>query len=434
MRWIRVGEGRWEDAFSSLIRRGEQLLAEALEAVRPVVEGVRSGGDRALLDFTERFDGVRLREEDLSLGREELRRALSEITPALRGALEEVAERVRVYHEHQKERSWLWTGDDGRVFGELVMPLESVGIYVPGGGALYPSSALMTAIPARVAGVGRIVMCSPPGRDGSLHPAILAAAALGGVHELYRVGGAQAVAAMALGTERIRAVEKVVGPGGLYPTAAKKLLYGEVDIDMLAGPSEVVVVADGSAVASLAAADLLAQAEHDEAARAFLITLEEGLGREVEAEVERQLKSLPRAAIARRALEQGGAICLVRSIEEAASLANRLAPEHLELQLERPWEALPLFKAAGAIFLGPWSPVAAGDYGAGPNHVLPTGSGARWGSPLGVYHFLKRTSLLALTQEGLREISRSATQLAELEGLGGHARALLLRESLQKRH
>ncbi|MFQ6110930.1 MAG: histidinol dehydrogenase [Nitrospinota bacterium] len=429
MRWIRVGEGGWEDSFSSLIKRGEKLIAEAVEAVRPVVEGVRHGGDKALLDFTERFDGVRLREEDLALGQEEMRRALSEIDPALRGALEEIAERIRVYHEHQKERSWLWTGEDGRVFGELVVPLESVGIYVPGGGALYPSSVLMSAIPARVASVKRIVVCSPPGRDGSLHPALLAAAAIAGIHELYRVGGAQAVAAMALGTGRIRAVEKVVGPGGLYPTAAKKLLYGEVDIDMLAGPSEVAVVADGSARASFVAADLLAQAEHDEAARAILITLDEDLGREVEAELERQLKSLPRAPVARRAIEEGGAICLVRSIEEAASLTNRLAPEHLELQLERPWEALPLFKAAGAIFLGPWSPVAAGDYGAGPNHVLPTGGGARWGSPLGVYHFLKRTSLLALTREGLREVSRSAALLAELEGLGGHVRALLLRES-----
>jgi histidinol dehydrogenase len=336
-------------------------------------------------------------------------------------------QRIREFHEKQKESSWFTTEKDGTVLGQKVSPLERVGVYVPGGKAFYPSTVLMNVIPALVAGVKEIVVCSPPDTSGKLHPCLLAGAAHLEVRDVFRVGGAQAIAAMAFGTETIPAVDKIVGPGNIYVATAKKLVFGTVGIDMIAGPSEIVVVADETARAECIAADLLSQAEHDEQASAILVTFSQEVAEQVEQEIQKQTASLERSDIIKKSLENYGRIYLTRNLAESLDLVNRIAPEHLELILENPWEALGGIVNAGAIFLGPLTPEALGDYGAGPNHVLPTGGTARFSSPLGVYDFYKRSSILSFSHQGISALGPDVTTFSRLEGFDGHAESVQIR-------
>lgn len=395
--------------------------------VEAILSAVRERGDAALVEFTERFDGVRLTPGEFPVGAGEYEAAERAIGAETLRALRYAAGRIEAFHRHTLPRSW-WVEDaNGSLLGQQVRPLDRVGIYVPGGRAAYPSTVLMTAVPARVAGVSEIVLVSPPGPDRSLPAAVLAAARVAGVTEAYRIGGAQAVAALAHGTETIRRVDKIVGPGNIYVALAKSKVFGEVGIDMLAGPSEVVVVADGGADPEWIAADLLAQAEHDPMARAVLLTPAVDLIESVGGALEGQLAGLPRAAIARKSLENNGALVLTRDLDEAIFIANALAPEHLELQVADPFSLLPRVRHAGAIFLGRHTPEVVGDYVAGPNHVLPTGGTARFSSALGVEDFIKRSSLIHCSPEGLREAWPHIEELTRVEGLRAHGAAAEIR-------
>ncbi len=413
-------------------RAVDRLLARSLDdtsrvepAVREILDAVRRRGDDALVAYTERFDGVRWPVADLRVPETELEDAHRSIPAADRDALELAARRIEAFHAHQRERSW-FVEEDGAILGQRVTPLDAVGLYVPGGKASYPSSVLMNAIPARVAGVTRIAMVCPT-PDGRANPHVWAAAWIAGVREVYRVGGAQAVAALAYGTAAIPAVDKIVGPGNIYVATAKRLVYGRVDIDMVAGPSEILVVSDGSGDPTWVAADLLSQAEHDEMATAILVTTDPAFGRAVAAAVEDQLGRLPRQATARASWDARGGIFAVDTLADACALADRFAPEHLELAVERPWEVLGRVRHAGAIFLGHHTPEALGDYAAGPNHVLPTAGTARFFSPLGVHDFVKRSSVLAFSADGLAGLAPQVVHVARLEGLEAHARAAEIR-------
>ena len=404
-------------------------------AVRVIVEAVRTGGDRALVAATRRFDRVDV-SGALEVSRAELARAEKSIDPASRRALRLAARRIREFHRRQRQPSWRYRDRSGLVLGQKIEPLERVGVYVPGGRASYPSSVLMNVIPAKVAGVAQVVAVSPPAPMEGSYLAVLAAASIAGVDRFFRVGGAQAVAALAFGTKTLPRVDKIVGPGNLYVQTAKRLVFGRVGIDNFAAASEVLVVADRSARAEWVAADLLSQAEHDEYAAAVCVTVSGTLARAVANEVERQLAELPRRETARRSLARFGAIFVVDSLREAIAVANRIAPEHLELCVERPERWLPDVRHAGAVFLGAHVPEALGDYVAGPNHVLPTGATARFSSPLGVYDFVKRTSIVGGTDRALRKLGPTVVRLAELEGLEAHARSVKvrLRLSNSRRH
>lgn len=426
MKWINPEEKDGKIYLEGLKRRGELDAGRVAPEVRAILDAVYERGDRAVLDYCRRFDGWEGRPEDLRVGEAEIEAACSEVPRELLASLSQAADRIRRFHQSQMENSWFVLEEAGVLMGQKVTPLDRVGLYVPGGKACYPSTVLMTAIPARVAGVPELILCSPPS-GGKVSPLILAAARVAGVDRIFRVGGAQAVGALAYGTRMIPRVDKIVGPGNIYVTAAKKMVYGEVGIDSIAGPSEVLVVADESASAAVVAADLLAQAEHDEMALPLLIVLARELGERVSSEVDHQLPSLHRGAVARRAWEERGAIILARSREEAVALINDIAPEHLQLSVTRAEDLLGGIRNAGAIFLGHWTPVALGDYGAGPNHVLPTGGTARFSSPLGVYDFLKRSSILSYSPEALRSISTAVERLAEAEGLAAHVRTLRVR-------
>ena len=395
------------------------------ETVRKILKDIQERGDAALLEYTSRFDRCDLSVEQLQVTPEEIRQAYNGVAEEELKALKEAAERIRRFHERQKQESWNYE-EEGIMLGQVVRPLATAGIYVPGGKASYPSSVLMNAIPAKVAGVDRVIMCSPfP--DGQTRPHVLVAADIAGVTEIYKVGGAQAVAAMAFGTASIPRVDKIVGPGNIFVALAKRLVFGMVDIDMIAGPSEVLVVADHSANPAYVAADLLSQAEHDEEALPILVTPEEGLAREVMAELERQKKTLDRQSIIDVSLSRECRILVTESLEEAVDVANRLAPEHLELALEEPGRWAEKIQNAGAVFLGHYTPEAIGDYLAGPNHVLPTSGTARFSSPLGVYDFVKRTSLISYSRSALKKCYKTVTLLAEMEDLGAHANSVKLR-------
>ncbi|HZG55290.1 histidinol dehydrogenase, partial [Paenibacillus sp.] len=390
-------------------------------AARDIVERVRSEGDRAVLAFTAEHDRVSLTADRLRVTPEEIAAAYADVDEAFLDAIRAAAANIRAYHEKQRKQSWVDVQPDGTTLGQLVRPLGRVGVYVPGGKAAYPSSVLMNIIPAAVAGVREIVMVTPPATGGKegIDPYILVAASEAGVTEVYRVGGAQAIAALAYGTETIPAVDKVVGPGNIYVALAKRLVYGVVDIDSIAGPSEIVVIADEGANAAYIAADLLSQSEHDEMASAVLLTPSRALAEAVQAEVERQLALLPRRDIAEASIRQHGAVLLTASLEEAAAISNRLAPEHLELMVADPLGFLGRIEHAGAIFLGPYSAESVGDYFAGPNHVLPTSGTARFFSPLGVDTFLKRSSLISYSREALLRDGERIMTLARREGLEG---------------
>lgn len=408
-----------------LVTGRAQALTQAEERVRPILAAVQQDGDAALRRLTLEFDGVAL--EQIEVSPMELEEAYRQVEPGLLAALREARQKIEEFHQRQVRQSWFAADELGNITGQLLRPLRRVGLYIPGGTAVYPSSVLMNAIPARVAGVKELVIATPPRQDGSIDPHVLVAAGEMGITSVYRVGGAQAVAALALGTATIAPVDKIVGPGNIYVTAAKRLLYGQVDIDMLAGPSEILVIADARANPVFIAADLLAQAEHDPLATAILVTPSTELAGRVQAEVEQQLVHLPRRAVARQALEGQGVILLVTDLDQALQVADRLAPEHLELAVADPWSLLGRAPAAGAIFLGDYTPETIGDYYAGPSHTLPTGGTARFYSPVGVDTFLRQTSLVSYTSQGLAAAAAAVTSLANVEGLAAHARAVQVR-------
>ncbi|BDX18935.1 histidinol dehydrogenase [Halopseudomonas aestusnigri] len=393
------------------------------DRVEEIIAAVRSSGDAALVEYTERFDGLSAGNmADLTLDRARLELALERITPAQRSALEVAAERVRSYHEHQRQDSWRYTEADGTVLGQKITPLDRVGLYVPGGKASYPSSVLMNAIPAKVAGVPEVVMVVPTPR-GEINELVLAAACLAGVDHVFTIGGAQAVAALAYGTETVPQVDKIVGPGNIYVATAKRAVFGQVGIDMIAGPSEILVVCDGQTDPDWIAMDLFSQAEHDEDAQSILLSPDADFLDAVEASLNRLLGELERDAIVRVSLENRGALIKVDDLEQACVLANRIAPEHLELSVADPEALLPQIRHAGAIFMGRFTPEALGDYCAGPNHVLPTSGTARFSSPLGVYDFQKRSSIIFCSPEGASELGKTASVLARGESLTAHARS-----------
>jgi histidinol dehydrogenase len=414
----------------ALDRPPSQVPADVSGAVDGILAGVRERGDAALLEYTAKFDGfVATSAERLAIGSGELDAALAGLEPAPRAALDYAADRIDRYHAAALPKSWRLTDEHGSSLGQEVRPLDRVGIYIPGGRAAYPSTVLMTAVPARVAGVKEIVLVTPPGPDGRVNEVVLAAARVAGVTEAWRIGGAQAVAALAYGTATIRRVDKIVGPGNIYVALAKTRVFGEVGIDMMAGPSEVVVVADAAADPDWIAADLLAQAEHDPMARAVLITDTPALAPRVEAAVARRLATLPRREIAAAALRDHGALILTDGLEVAVDIANRLAPEHLELMVTVPAALLPRVRHAGAVFLGAHTPEVVGDYVAGPNHVLPTAGTARFASPLGTEDFIKRSSVLEYSPSGLKAALPHLTTLSRIEGLSAHGSAAEARAS-----
>ncbi|GIP60903.1 histidinol dehydrogenase [Paenibacillus sp. FSL W8-0186] len=398
-------------------------------AVKTIVSAVKNEGDAALLKYTEQLDGMKLSPETLRVTEEEMRAAYDKVEPSFVAAISAAAANIRAYHARQKRNSWMDLQPDGSMLGQIIRPLKRVGVYVPGGKASYPSSVLMNVIPAQVAGVPEIVMVTPPATSGKegIDPYILVAAAEAGVNEIYRVGGAQAIAALAYGTETIAPVDKICGPGNIYVALAKREVYGAVDIDSIAGPSEIAVLADDSADPAYVAADLLSQAEHDEMASAILVTTSEAFAKACQEEVQRQLAVLPRRDIAAASIEKYGVILLVDSIEEGIGVINQLAPEHFELMVEEPIAYLGLVENAGAIFLGPYSSEPVGDYFAGPNHIIPTNGTARYSSPVDVDDFIKKSSLIYYSKEALLKNGETIMELARREGLEGHARAIEIR-------
>jgi len=406
----------------TLLSANEQLSTELTATVGTILEDVRTRGDAAVLEYTRRFDGRDARASELELSPNQLEEAVKSISDDLRAALEDAAARIRRYHEHQVQESWSFEDPDGISLGQKVTPLDRVGVYVPGGKAAYPSTVLMNVIPAKVAGVQETVMVVPaPG--GELNTTVLAAAHIAGVDRVFTLGGAQAVAALAFGTETVPAVDKIVGPGNKYVAAAKRLVFGIVGIDMVAGPSEVVVVSDGSGEPDWTAMDLFAQAEHDQDARSLLVATSDDIVDAVRASIERLLPDMERADIIRAALDNNGVLITVKDLDEAAEVVNLIAPEHLELAVSDPDALLPAIRHAGAIFLGHWAAEAMGDYCAGPNHVLPTARTARFSSALGVYDFQKCSSLIRAGSGSIAAVARTASILARSEGLTAHARS-----------
>ena len=407
-----------------LLNRFSFMSEEIEKKVESIIKRVQQEGDQALLDYGREFDGVSLNREDLWVSRKEIKEAYRRVHPEEIAAMKISTVRIREFHRRQKKASWFFSEEKGIVLGQLITPLEKIGLYVPGGKASYPSSVIMGAVPAQIAGVKDIIMVSPPGRDKSLSPYTLVAADLVGIKRIYKVGGAQAIAALAYGTESIPRVQKIVGPGNIFVTMAKKRVFGVVDIDMLAGPSEVLILADKSANPEFIAADLLSQAEHDERAVTMLVTPEDLLIKEVEHQVSLQVKELSRKEIAGRSWRDYGYLIQTKDMEEAIHLTNDLAAEHLILAVENPFSFLPRIKNAGSIFLGRFTPETIGDYLAGPNHVLPTSGTARFFSSLGVDDFCKRSGFTHWTQAGLEKWGPSAVTLAEIEGLTAHAAAV----------
>lgn len=405
---------------------GSELTAA--EVVDKIVSDVREQGNTAVLHYTKAIDGVDFTPDEMEVSTAEIDAALKAANKEILRAIDKAIANVKRFHEEQVPKSWLTYREHGAMLGQSCIPLDRVGIYVPGGTATYPSSVIMNAVPAAVAGVGEIIMVVPPARDGSINPYVLAAAQKAGVTRIFKVGGAQAIAALAFGTESIPRVDKITGPGNIFVTLAKKAVYGHCDIDMLAGPSEILIVADGTANPCYIAADMLSQAEHDVLASSIVITDNSKLAQEVEVEVKKQLANLPRREIAEAALDSNGLIIVTKDIFEAIELANLSAPEHLEILTAEPMSMLPYVRHAGAVFLGPYSPEPLGDYLAGPNHVLPTGGTARFYSVLNVETFMKKTSIIAYTRNALAEVSKDIIILAEAEGLDAHAKAIKVRE------
>lgn len=426
MRIIKADAVEFVDFFRRLRRRGGAFTPELLATVAEIVRDVAARGDAALFDYTAKFDKYELTATTVEVTDEERKAAIAAVRPEDMDVIALAAGRIEKYHKNQTAESWLVDDEEGVEVGQRILPLERIGIYAPGGKAAYPSTILMAAIPARIAGVKEIILVTPA-RDGKLNPLIAAAASVSGVNRIFKIGGAQAVAALAYGTKTIPRVDKIVGPGNAYVAAAKKLVFGQVDIDMIAGPSEVVVIADKTAKASFAAADLLAQLEHDEMAAAVLFTPDEKLAHEVSREVERQMRTLSRTAIMEKSQAGYGAIIITADIDQAVELSNIFAPEHLELMVEDPAGALKKVRNAGSVFLGSFTPEALGDYMAGTNHILPTEGTARFSSPLGVYDFVKRMSVLRFSPAALSKLGAKTACFARMEGLDAHANSVDVR-------
>ena len=431
MKIIFTSEKIFEETLQRITQRGRVFEEAIWTAVKTIVNDVALRGNAALFEYTQKFDQCDLRTDGIEVSGRELDQAISKVTPKDMDILALAAGRIEAFHRKQEVTSWISSDENGIELGQRVLPLERIGIYAPGGLAVYPSTVLMAAIPAKIAGVAEIILVSPA-KQGGLNPLIAAAAKLSGVTRIFKIGGAQAIAALAYGTESVPKVDKIVGPGNAYVTAAKKMVYGIVAIDMIAGPSEVLIIADGTADASFAAADLIAQAEHDEMASAILLTPDEKFARQVISEVNAQLVLLPKKSIAVSALESFGAVIVTKDFDEAVTIANRFAPEHLELLVDQPRQLLDRIRHAGAAFLGNFTPEAIGDYMAGPNHILPTGGTARFSSPLGVYDFVKRTSIVSFSEAALDTYGRQAARFAGMEGLEGHGHSISIRLSGKK--
>ncbi len=423
---ITKANGKTEYALiESLKKRSGETDQKIVDIVTSILNGVKEGGDEAVREYTARFDGSVPKKTVIE--KDELAEYLNDADDDFKKAISDAKENIYRFHLKQAQQSWLTTEDNGVIMGQRIRGLARVGIYVPGGTAAYPSSVLMNAVPAKIAGVKEIIMVTPPGSDGNPNPYIMAAAAVAGVDKVFLCGGAQAVAALAYGTEKIPKVDKIVGPGNIFVATAKRLLYGVVDIDMVAGPSEILIVADKTAKPAFLAADLMSQAEHDKMASAILLTTSENIARATVKEIERQIKFLERQEIIERSLEDYGEIIVCENMDQAIEFANELAPEHLELCVEEPLKYIGMIDNAGSVFLGNWSPEPLGDYFAGPNHVLPTSGTARFFSPLSVDSFVKKSSFIYYTQEQLEKDKDEIITLAETEGLTAHANSIRVR-------
>jgi histidinol dehydrogenase len=414
-----------QEALRAMRARSSEIDISVTKTVQTVIDDVRESGDEALKKYTSKFDGVNL--QSFELTKEDIDKAYNEVPKAVVESLERAAANIKDFHERQKQQSWLTTKNDGVLMGQRVRGLHRVGIYVPGGRAAYPSSVLMNAIPAKVADVGEIIMVTPPSKDGKVNPNILAAAKVAGVDKIFAVGGAQAVAALAFGTETVPKVDKIVGPGNIYVATAKRLCYGVVDIDMIAGPSEILVIADETAEPKFLAADLMSQAEHDPMACSILLTTSREIAEKTVTEIEEQKKALSKRNIIDESLERFGAMIVCESIEDCIKIANDIAPEHLELMVDEPMKYLGQIDNAGSVFLGKYAPEPLGDYFAGPNHVLPTSGTARFFSPLSVDSFIKKSSFIYYTKEALSKGRDDIITLAESEGLTAHANSIKVR-------
>lgn len=414
-----------KELIAQLKARSGETSKKVTESVTEIIEAVRLEGDTALDRYTKLFDGSL--PEKLEVTKEEMEAAINSVAPEFLTAVKNAAERIKDFHARQKQQSWLTTKENGVILGQRIRGLKRVGLYVPGGTAAYPSSVLMNAIPAKIAGVEELIMVTPPMKNGGANPHILTAAYVAGVDRVFLAGGAQAVAALAYGTARVPKVDKIVGPGNIYVATAKKLLYGVVDIDMIAGPSEILIVADDSAKPEFLAADLMSQAEHDVLASAILLTNSENIASETVEALKRQVEDMPRKDIIKKSLKDYGAIIVCKNLSEAVDFANELAPEHLEMCVENPMEYIGRMDNAGSVFLGNYSPEPLGDYYAGPNHVLPTGGTARFFSPLSVDSFVKKSSFIYYTESALSQDKDDVITLAEAEGLGAHANSIKVR-------
>ena len=420
---LKTSDEQFWNQLQDLLAWDESSDASVEQVVKDILAHVKRDGDKAVLEYTNKFDRLNCESlEQLKISKDRMKQAYDSISAEQRETMEKAAERIRAYAEHQKMESWSYTEDDGTVLGQKVTPLDKVGLYVPGGLAAYPSSVFMNAIPAKTAGVPEVVMVVPT-PDGTVNEMVLAAAYIAGVDTVFSIGGAQAVAALAYGTETIPAVDKIVGPGNIYVATAKRMVFGTVGIDMIAGPSEILVICDGKTDPDWIAMDLFSQAEHDEIAQSILISHDADFLKEVEASIEKLMSTMERADIIKTSIAGRGGLIHVKDLEEAAEVSNFIAPEHLELSLEKPEELIDNIRNAGAIFMGQYTSEAVGDYCAGPNHVLPTSRTARFSSPLGVYDFQKRSSIINCSPEGASELSKIASVFARGEGLEAHARS-----------
>jgi len=427
MRIVKLDEKSMENILADMLKRDPNNYDSYTETVQAIVEDVKEQGDEALFEYTRRFDGAELDADNVRVTEAEIREAMEQVEPGLLAVMRTSMENIRRYHEKQRRNSWFDAQPDGTILGQKVTALESVGVYVPGGKAAYPSSVLMNIVPAEVAGVKRIVMVTPPGKDGKVNPVTLTAAYLAGATEVYKAGGAQAVAALAFGTRSIPRVNKIVGPGNIFVALAKKAVYGHVSIDSIAGPSEILVIADEGANARYVAADLLSQAEHDELASAILVTTSMELAEKVSEQVDGFVRELSRGEIIQKSLDNYGYILVVDTLEEAVKTANSIAPEHLEIVTANPFEVMTKIQNAGAIFIGEYSSEPLGDYYAGPNHILPTNGTAKFFSPLGVDDFIKKSSIIYYSREALEKAHRDIEAFAESEHLTAHANSIRVR-------
>ena len=427
MRIVNLTKEATENILENLLKRSPNNYGDFEGSVAEIVANVRKNKDEAIFEYSKKFDGADINADNILVTEEEIKEAYEKVDETLLNVMRKALVNIRSYHEKQKQNSWIATEDDGAILGQKVTPLQRVGVYVPGGKAVYPSSVLMNIVPAKVAGVEEIIMTTPPGRDGKVNPSTLVAAKEAGADKIYKVGGAQAIAALAFGTESIPKVDKIVGPGNIYVALAKKAVFGYVSIDSIAGPSEILVLADETANARYVAADLLSQAEHDEMASAILVTTSQKLAEEVSKEVDGFVAELSRKEIIQKSLDQFGYILVADDMETAIATANEIAPEHLEIITVNPFETMTKIRNAGAIFLGEYSSEPLGDYFAGPNHVLPTNGTAKFFSPLGVDAFVKKSSIISYSREALQPIYRDIVQFAECEQLTAHANSIRVR-------